>query len=85
MPTITRPTQYDEHCATLIHNILTNIVTSSDSKNLSGIILQEISNNLSVFFLTGEIEITKDPIFYKRTLEILIRQIYQILKIGSSS
>ena len=66
VPTITRPTRYGEHCATLIDNILTNIVISSDSKRLSGIILEGISDPLPVFFLTAEVEITKDPIFYQK-------------------
>ena len=38
------------HCATLIDNISTNIVLSSDSKYLSDIILEEISDHLPVFF-----------------------------------
>ena len=45
---------------------MTNIVISSDSKYLSGIILEEISDHLPVFFLTGEVEIAKDPILYKK-------------------
>ena len=49
VPTIRRPTRYREHCATLIDNILTNIVISSDSKHLSGIILEEILDHLPVF------------------------------------
>ena len=55
-----------EHCATLIDNILTNIIISSDSKHLSGITIEKISDHLPVSFLTGEMEITKDPIFYKK-------------------
>ena len=66
VPTITRPTRYGKHCATFIDNILTNIVISSDSKHLSGVILEEISDHLPVFFLTGEVGITKDSIFYKK-------------------
>ena len=66
VPTLRRSTRYGEHCATLIDNISTNIVISSDSKHLSGIILEEISDDLPVSFLTGEMEITKDPIFDKR-------------------
>ena len=65
VPTITRPTRYGEHCATLIDNILSNMVISCDSQHLSDIIL-EISDHLPVFFLTGEVKITKDPIFYKK-------------------
>ena len=36
-----------------------NIVISSVSKQISGIILEETSDHLPVFFLTGEVEITK--------------------------
>ena len=60
------------------------MVISSDSKHPSVIIVEEISDHLPGFFITGEVEITKEPIFYKRTLEKLMRQIYQISEIGSS-
>ena len=38
-----------EHSATLIDNILTNKIFRSDSKYLSGIILEDISDHLPIF------------------------------------
>ena len=38
-----------EHSATLIDNILTNKIFRSDSKHLSGIILEDFSDHLPVF------------------------------------
>ena len=59
IPLITKPTRYGEHSATLIDNILTNKSFRSDSKYHSGIILEDISDHLPVFFITGEVVFEK--------------------------
>lgn len=46
LPTIKRPTRYGECCATLIDNIFTNIL---DESNISGIILDDLSDHLPIF------------------------------------
>jgi hypothetical protein len=52
IPMITRPTRYGDHSATLIDNILTNNVTGTQ---FSGIILDDLSDHLPFFFVTGDI------------------------------
>ena len=46
---------------------MTNIVISS------GIILEQISDHLPVFVLTGEVKITKDSIFYRKNLRKIMK------------
>ena len=46
LPAIKRPTRYGECCATLIDNIFTNIL---DETNISGIILDDLSDHLPIF------------------------------------
>ena len=46
LPAIKRPTRFGEFCATLIDNIFTNFINDS---NVSGIVLDDISDHLPVF------------------------------------
>ena len=50
IPLITKHTRYGEHSAILIDNILTNKICRSESKYLSGIILENIWDRLPVFY-----------------------------------
>ena len=54
LPMIKRPTRYGENRATLIDNILSNKLYDN---NLSGIILDDLSDHLPVFFVTGDLVI----------------------------
>ena len=58
LPMIKRPTRYGENCATLIDNILSN---KSYDNNLSGIILDDLTDHLPIFFVTGDIVIPVIP------------------------
>lgn len=49
LPMIKRPTRYGDSCATLIDNIFTNLLSES---NFSGIVLDDISDHLPIFFIT---------------------------------
>ena len=51
---IKRPTRYGEDCAILIDNILSNELYDN---NLSGIILDDLSDHLPILFVTGDIVI----------------------------
>ena len=50
---ISKPTRYGEQSSTPIYNIITNIF---NEKNVAGIILEDISDHLPIFFITGNSE-----------------------------
>ena len=52
-----------EHSATIIDNILTNKIFRSDSKYLFGIILEDISDHLPIFYICSHIPSTLVPNF----------------------
>ena len=52
---ITRPTTYGDHSATLIDNILTN---KANGTQLSGIILEELSDHFPIFYVTGDFTVS---------------------------
>ena len=69
LPTIKKPTRITDHSATLIDNILTN--TFYDNQ-LSGIIVDDLSDHLPVFYInrTSVIKNKKTDYIYKNTRQI---------------
>ena len=53
LPVISKQTRHGEPSATLTDNIITNIYSE---KNVAGIILEDISDHLPIFFITGSSE-----------------------------
>ena len=68
---ISKPTRYDKQTSTLIDNIITNIC---NEKNVAGIILEDMSDHLPIFFITGNSKNAKSSTKIKKIKKISINK-----------